>query len=132
MPTITRYFIKSAMLYFVVGLFMAFLLSAKTLLNLPDTIMLMNPTYLHVLVMGWITQLIIGISYWMFPKYSKEKPRGDERIGWFIFIAFNIGLLLRVVGEPLAIRWMLPISAVVQMVAIWFFILAIWPRVKER
>lgn len=132
MPTITRYFIKSAMLYFVLGLLMAFFLAAKNLLNLPDVILLMNPTYLHVLVMGWITQLIIGVAYWMFPKYSKEKPRGDERIGWFIFIAFNIGLLLRVIGEPLAIRWMLPISAVLQMVAVWFFVLAIWPRVKER
>ncbi len=132
MPTITRYFIKTAMLYFVIGLLMAFLLSIKTFVTLPDAILLLNPTYLHVLVMGWITQLIFGVAYWMFPKYSKNKPRGDERIGWFIFICFNLGLITRIIGEPFAVRWLLPISAVLQFVAVWFFILAVWPRVKER
>ncbi len=132
MPTITRYFIKAAMIYFVIGLLMGFLISARTLLNLPVSILILNPTYLHLLVVGWITQLIFGVAYWMFPKYSKEKPRGDERLGWGIFILLNSGLLLRVVGEPLNIGWLLPIAAVLQFIAIWMFIIAVWPRVKER
>lgn len=132
MPTITRYFIKAAMLYFVVGLLMAFLLSIKTYVTLPDAVLLLNPTYLHVLVMGWITQLIFGVAYWMFPKYSKDTPRGDERIGWLIFICFNLGLITRIIGEPFSVRWLLPVSAVLQFVGVWFFILAVWPRVKER
>lgn len=132
MPTLTRYFIKAAMLYFVVGLFMGFLVTARALLNLPTTVLAFNATYLHLLVVGWITQLIFGVAYWMFPKFTKEKPRGDERIGWGIFICLNIGLTLRAIGEPFNIGWMLPISAVFQFIAVWFFILAIWPRVKER
>ena len=132
MPAITRYFIKAAMIYFVIGLFMGFLISTRVLLNLPATILILNPTYLHLLVVGWITQLIFGVAYWMFPKYSKDKPRGDERLGWLIFGSLNAGLLLRVIGEPLNIGWLLPIAAVLQFVAVWLFILAVWPRVKER
>ena len=132
MPTITRYFIKAAMLYFGGGLLTAFLISAQKLFNLPAVLLSMTPTYLHMLVVGWITQLIIGVAYWMFPKFSKEAPRGDERVGWAIFILLNIGLLLRVIGEPFSIGWMLPISAILQFFAIWLFIIAVWPRVKER
>ncbi len=132
MPRITRYFIKAAMLYFAAGLLTSFLVSARTLLHLPDFLQNMTPTYLHMLVVGWITQLIIGVAYWMFPKFSKETPRGDERVGWAIFILLNIGLPLRIIGEPFNIGWMLPISAVLQLFAIWMFIIVIWPRVKER
>jgi hypothetical protein len=132
MPAITRYFIKAAMLYFAAGLLTGFLISARTLLNLPAALTAMTPTYLHMLVVGWITQLIIGVAYWMFPKFSKESPRGDERVGWAIFILLNVGLLLRVIGEPLNIGWLLPISAIMQFFAVWLFIIVVWPRVKER
>ena len=132
MPTITRYFIKAAMLYFGLGLLTGFLVSAQPLFNLPRVLLSMTPTYLHMLVVGWITQLIIGIAYWMFPKFSKEAPRGDERVGWAIFVLLNVGLVLRIIGEPFAIGWMLPISAVLQLFAIWMFIIVVWPRVKER
>ncbi|MCA0456932.1 MAG: cbb3-type cytochrome c oxidase subunit I [Chloroflexi bacterium] len=132
MPTITRYFIKTAMLYFAFGLLLGFLISARSLLNLPSFIANMNPTYLHLLVVGWITQLIIGVAYWMFPKFSKAEPRGDERVGWAIYALLNIGLLLRAVGEPFQIGWLLPISAILQFFAVWMFVIVIWPRVKER
>lgn len=132
MPTITRTFIKAAMLYFALGLLTSFLVSARKLLNLPLFLDGMMPTYLHMLVVGWITQLIIGVAYWMFPKFSKEAPRGDERVGWAIFILLNVGLILRIIGEPFNIGWMLPISAVLQLFAIWLFIIVVWPRVKER
>jgi cbb3-type cytochrome oxidase subunit 1 len=132
MPTITRYFIKAAMLYFGAGLLTGFLISARSLFNLPAALTAMTPTYLHMLVVGWITQLIIGVAYWMFPKFSKESPRGDERVGWVIFILLNIGLVLRIIGEPLNIGWMLPLSAILQFFAVWLFIIVVWPRVKER
>ena len=132
MPTITRYFIKTAMVYFGLGLLIGFLVSAQPLFNLPRVILGFTPTYLHMLVVGWITQLIIGIAYWMFPKFSKEAPRGDERVGWAIFILLNVGLVLRIIGEPFSVGWMLPISALLQFFAIWLFILVVWPRVKER
>src|SRR6476660_2692413 len=43
------------------------------------------PTLLHLLVVGWITQVIFGVAYWMFPRYSAEQPRGSERVGWSTF-----------------------------------------------
>jgi hypothetical protein len=59
------------------------------------------PVYIHLLVVGWITLLILGIAYWMFPKYTRDLPRGSELLGWSSYILLNAGLALRVISEPL-------------------------------
>lgn len=95
------------------------------------------PTYVHLLVVGWLTQLIFGVAYWMFPRYSAERPRGSERLGWTTFALLNIGLLLRVIAEP----WhaltgqgaaLLVGSALLQLLAGWTFVANTWPRIRER
>ena len=94
-------------------------------------------TYVHLLVVGWLTQLIFGVAYWMFPRYSAERPRGSERLGWATFALLNLGLLLRVIAEPwhaLAGRGvaLLVSSALLQLLAGWTFVVNTWPRIRER
>jgi hypothetical protein len=88
------------MLYFVVGLTMGALLLVQPIMQWSPGLQLLRPVYLHFLFIGWVTQLIMGVGYWMFPKQSKEKPRGSEGLGWIVLILLNIGLVLRAIGEP--------------------------------
>ena len=139
MPTLSRWFIKAGLVYTVLGLLMATLVIAQPVLGLPPQLMSLRPVYLHLLMVGWVTQLIMGVAYWMFPKYSKESPRGSERLGWLIFILLNLGLIIRTIGEPLAVlqpesgmSWLLVVSAVCQLAAGWMFVANTWQRVKER
>lgn len=139
MPRLTRYFIKAALIYFVLGLLIGVLLVAGSVIRVPPQVAALFPVYLHVLVVGWITQLIAGVAYWMFPKYSKESPRGNERLSWGVFILINVGLVLRIIAEPLvstqpgsSIGWLLVVSALCQLLAGWGFVFNIWTRVKER
>ena len=99
----------------------------------------LSPTYIHLIVVGWLTQLIFGVMYWMFPILSKAQPRGDERLGWVTFICLNAGLLVRAVCEPwrtlqpLAVNGVsLVISAILQVCAAALFVWICWPRVRER
>ncbi|MDQ7025296.1 MAG: hypothetical protein Q9P44_07025 [Anaerolineae bacterium] len=139
MPTLARYFIKSGMIYFVIGLLLATVVMAQPVFDLPTSIALLRPTYLHLLTVGWITQVIVGVAYWMFPKYTKENPRGNERLGWAIFLLLNTGIILRTIGEPLVALyptlgagWLLALSGVTQLLGGWGFIINTWSRVKER
>ncbi len=139
MPTITRYFIKAALLYLVAALLIGALVLLQPLLHLPDALAAFSPVYFHLLMVGWVTQLIMGVAYWMFPKQSKERQRGAEWIGWTVLALLNAGLLLRLIAEPLqALRpdwnagWLLAVSAVAQLVAGWAFVANTWTRVKER
>lgn len=137
MPPITRWYIKTSLLYFIGGLLMGIAVMANSAFELPAIFGTLRPVYIHMLIVGWLTQLIFGVALWMFPKYSKEKPRGSENLAWTTYLFLNVGLLLRLIGEPLTALnyqtgWMLAVSAVLQLIAGWVFVINTWGRVKER
>jgi heme/copper-type cytochrome/quinol oxidase subunit 1 len=138
-PTLTRWFIKSAMVYLAAALLLGLVLVMPGAENLPTFIRYLNPAYFHLFLVGWVTQMIFGVIYWMFPIMTRARPRGNERLGWTSYVLLNSGLLLRVVGEPLAssrpeagLGWLLAISALLQWLAALLFVGLAWPRVKER
>jgi len=132
-----RFFIKTAL----VNLCAAFLLGAILLinqaLNLDARINAWHYAFYHLVAVGWITQLIGGVALWMFPPLSRERPRGDERVAWFAYGALNVGLWLRVIAEPLnqiapaaIFGALLIMSAILQTLAAWCIVVALWRRVK--
>lgn len=135
MPLLTRWFLKAALVYLILAL------CAGMLLVLPNTSPIAGafPVYFHLLTFGWLTQLIFGIALWMFPKYMPDKPRGHEWLGWSTFILLNIGLILRVIFEPMNALasstfsgWMLVIAALFQWLSGVTFVTNTWKRVRER
>jgi heme/copper-type cytochrome/quinol oxidase subunit 1 len=136
MPKLARWFVKSALIYLVLGALVA-TLALSSAAPLPPGLLALRPLAWHLLTVGWITQLIFGVAFWMFPLLGKQEPRGDERVAWTAFWALNAGLILRAAGEPiLALRPDLPLgpvlalSAACQVVSLWLFAAAAWPRVR--
>lgn len=139
MPTLTRCFIKIGMLYFIIGLMMGAVMLIQPAMGWTANLQVLRPVYLHFLFIGWVTQIIMGVGYWMFPKYSKQHPRGNEPLGWAVLILLNVGLILRAIGEPLVVLnpganlgWMLAFASLCLLLAGWGFILNTWGRIKER
>lgn len=132
MPLLTRIFIKTAIICLALALVLGILLASGVTNGL-------FPVYIHLLVFGWLTQLIFGVVFWMFPKYSVEKPRGSEALGWWTYALLNIGLLLRAIAEPIQSArpnplggWMLILSASLQFLSGMLFVVNSWGRVKEK
>jgi hypothetical protein len=135
-PALTRWFIKAGMLYLIAALVLSILMHSGLSARVP-LLSVLWPTYLHVLVVGWLTQLIFGVAFWLFPKHPSAAPRGSDHLGWICFALLNLGLLLRVVAEPLQglgrpTAPLLVASAVAQLLAGWAFVANTWPRVRER
>lgn len=136
MPRLTRWLIRAAIVHFIAALALGIVMQVPAAARLP----LMRsiwPAYLHLLAVGWLTQLIFGVAYWMFPRYSADRPRGSGRLGWAGFFLLNGGLIMRVVAEP----WhavtgrggtALVVSAALQLFAAIAFVANTWPRVRER
>lgn len=110
-----------------------------TLWGLPAVSGALAPVFFHLFVWGWITQMIFGVSYWMFPVLSKSKPRGHEGLWTTTFWLFNVGLIFRVIGEPLHLlrpealwAWLTILAAILQWLAAMAYVINIWGRVKER
>ena len=138
MPPLTRWFIKTSFLYLILALVTGLLLILQSTFKWTVPAGLF-PVYIHLFVLGWLTQLIFGVVYWMFPKYSNEKPRGSEVLGWWTYMLLNLGLILRVIAEPIQSvqpnslsGWTLVAAAVVQFLAGLAFVINSWGRVKEK
>jgi len=131
-PPLTRAFLRAALLWLLAGLALLLALAARP----ADLSPAWRPTAFHCITVGWLTQMIFGVAHWMFPRASRERPRGEAWLGWAAFAALNAGLLLRVATEPL--QWQssggsaLALAGLLQFLGALAWVTHIWPRVKER
>jgi hypothetical protein len=139
MPTLVRWYVRTALLSLLLASLAGALVLAGRPLGAPLVAALAQPVFYHLLMVGWATQLIAGVALWMFPPLSRERPRGDERLGWLAYGALNGGLLLRVAAEPAQAvggqPWAGPAliaSALLQVVAVYLLVALLWPRVKGK
>ncbi len=141
MPALTRWFIKTAFVYFLLALLAGVALGAQAIWPFGPPAAALMPPYFHLLAEGWITMLIIGVAYWLFPKYTLEQPRGSDNLGWSSYALLNFGLLMRAVSEPAnaiaanpTSAWaiVLTVAAILQWSGGIAFVINTWKRVKEK
>ncbi len=139
MPILTRWFVKVSFVYLVAALLTGLALAAQSALPLPAVVTSLGPEYIHFFMVGWVAQLIFGIVYWMFPKYTRDKPHRSDALAWATFVLLNAGMVLRAIAEPgnaleptPAWAWSLAISGLLQWSAGLAFVVNTWGRVKER
>lgn len=140
MPRPIRFFVRTGLIYFAATLLLGLAMTARSVLGLPDFLGSLYPTYLHLLVVGWITQLIFGVSLWMFPAPPAGKRYGNPVVLWSIYGTLNAGLLLRALGEPGKfltgsegfMSAVLVLSALLQWIAALLYTYSIWGRVRGK
>ncbi|MEX0945208.1 MAG: hypothetical protein WD513_03250 [Balneolaceae bacterium] len=137
MPKTVRLFIKAGILYFLTGSLLAFISQIPSI----NTGALLLPVYWHMIVVGWITQIIMGVSLWMFPRSANQKRRTTDKFTiQCSFWLLNTGLILRFLSEPFIplfpadhiVKWTVLISSILQISAILLYVIEIWPRVRGK
>jgi hypothetical protein len=131
--------LKTAMLHALTGMLLWLLWHVESAIPVFRFLRMIQPLALHLVVVGWLTQLIFGVALWMFPTWSRDQPRGPEWLAWACYGLLNAGLLLRAIAEPLNslnpapyLSWLLAASALAQLLAVWIFIVLVWPRVRGK
>ncbi len=129
MPQVSRYFIFSsfAWLLLYTGLPLVAGMAESPAL---DYLAAMS---LHMFTLGFLTQMILGVALWMFPRSKKAMPRERaEMLGVVAFILLNSGLLLRHAVYFLApggAGWQ-AIAGITQFSALLLFTAIIWDRMQ--
>ena len=136
MPRLVRFFVKSSFIWLVLALGM----KALALFPAGAALPAITPVSWHLLFVGWLMQFIIGIGHWMLPtRVGARKPRlrGDERLMWAVWGLLNLGLLLRLLAEPMLVahpaalwRVLLVTSAWLQWLAGMGFVFNSWLRAR--
>jgi hypothetical protein len=140
MPPIGRTFVKAAFLCFLAAVLLGALMTLDRWLSFSHWLKVVYLSQLHLLLVGWITQLSIGVAYWIFPRFRKEqdpRSRGSDTIAWGVLICLNVGLLLRFLFEPFYLMgprsWLaalVALSGVLQALSALGFGWLIWGRIR--
>lgn len=125
MPTISRWFVRAALLQLGAGFSIgAALLWSKGLpLGLPVARVL--PLHQEILLVGWTVQLVMGVALWIFPRFGVTSARARwEGTAWLVFGCINTGPWLAAFAPTLVF------GRVLEAIAATLFALVIWPRVR--
>ena len=131
MPRLTVWYLRSALLSLGIG----FTLGALMLVNkgIPFSPFMRNllPAHIEFLLFGWIVQLIMGVGFWILPRFLHEPKRGNVALAWLAFGLANIGVWLSGLG-PLLVKsaWISPAGLLAEALGALAFVLHAWRRVK--
>lgn len=131
MPAFTTWTIRASLGYLALGFTLGALLLFHKGIPLSPTLWLALPAHIEFLLIGWTVQLIMGMAFWILPRFKQAPKRGDERLAWISFGLLNLGIWL-VSLYPLASQfaWLSLFGRAVEVGAAITFALYAWPRVK--
>lgn len=135
MPRLARWFIKTALVYLAVTLALALFRAAQAAGVVPGSGAALWLPQLHLLTVGWLTQLIFGVAFWLFPRPQPDAA-GPLVMGT-AYALLNLGLVLRLLCEPSWLSedlrlWGLVGSAGLQWGASLLLVTYFWRRVRSK
>lgn len=131
MPRLSVWCIRIGLVYLAVGLTLgALLLFHKGLPWFPWMWRLL-PLHIEMLLTGWTVHLILGVAFWILPRFIDPPKRGNERWVWFALLMFNLGIWLAGLGPLVSASAGIVFSGrLTQAAAAIAFTRNAWPRVK--
>jgi hypothetical protein len=133
MPTLSRYFVRSALVCLGIGFTLGgLILSAKG--GFVDARMWRwLPMHIILLMDGWLIQLSLGMAYWILPRVQAH-DRGRPHWAWSGFVVLQIGLTLTVltalgVWMPAFDALLVP-ALLLQCTGVILFAIHAWPRMR--
>ena len=129
MPRISVWAVRISLVYLVGGFtFGALLLSNKAFLYWAAVWMFL-PVHVEMLVTGWMIQFVLGIAYWIFPRFQGG-VRGNEKIAWLAILLFNAGLIFSISALLLSSSPGLWAGRALEAAGVLLLLSSLWSRVK--
>jgi hypothetical protein len=136
MPVLSRWFIRTALIYLILGVTLGSLLLADKVLGFSGSLWGLLPLHIEWLLLGWTLQLAMGIAWWILPRPSPRLQRTGW--AWSSYALLNGGLGLSAVarlvpfslsGQLQLLSWIFFMTTLMQVASVGFYALALWPRV---
>lgn len=129
MPRLSCWFIRSALLHLALGFTLGGLLLFHKGVPLHPLLWRLLPAHIEFLLFGWTLQLVMGVGFWIFPRFRGS--RGNEQPAWIAFGLLNVGVWLAGLGPTLAApTFILFLGRLAEAGAVAAFALHTWPRLK--
>ena len=131
MPRLTVWFIRASLFYLALGFTYGALILFHKGIPLHPAMWSLLPMHIDYVLFGWTLQLILGMAFWILPRFAKKPYRGNEKLAWAAFVLINSGVIvLSLVPFLPGLEWLTLLGRVLQAAGITSFFVHAWPRVK--
>lgn len=95
MPSVSVWFVRAALSYLGAGFTVGALLLVNKGIGFAPGLWRWLPLHLELLLVGWFVQLVMGVAYWIFPRFGMSPAaRGREGLAWVALGLLNAGVWL--------------------------------------
>ena len=129
MPRLSYLFIRASLVYLVLGFTLGGLILANKSIPFAPFIWALLPAHIEFLILGWLTQLALGVAFWILPRLASNTPRGNERWSWTAFVLVNLGIALNVASPYVGLTWLGLSARILQAAGVAAFAIGNWQRI---
>jgi cbb3-type cytochrome oxidase subunit 1 len=129
MPRLSYLFIRASLVYLVLGFTLGGLILANKSIPFAPYIWALLPAHIEFLILGWLTQLALGVAFWILPRLASSTPRGNERWSWMAFALVNLGIALNIAAPYLGLTWLGLLARILQAAGVAAFAIGNWQRI---
>ncbi len=131
-----RLLVRTSIFYLIVGVLLGFFIQLGYRFTIFSWATYWRTTHVHLLLIGFVIQMIMGVAVWMFPRRKNPPYWTPESQGLALYSILNIGILLRTIGEPFRSRWewaywLWVTGSIIEIIAIFYFIALVYPRIRK-
>ena len=137
MPPLVRRYIKTSFVFLMAGLLLGSYVIGAEFLAVAYPPRLLITAHAHLLLVGFMLMMVMGVATWMFPRPAKDdtryRPELAEAVYWLMTLATALRagaeVLLGLAGAP-PLRWLVAAGGLGQLVGAVLFALNMWWRVR--
>ncbi|MCK6445484.1 MAG: cbb3-type cytochrome c oxidase subunit I [Planctomycetes bacterium] len=138
MPPLVRRYIKTAFAFLVLGLLTGLHISAVQYLGFGVMRQGYIPAHAHMILVGFLLMVIMGVALWMFPKPAEGDPRWKPARFELVYWLIVVGVIGRSTGEivreySLAHGWNVLVfgASCLEVLAVIVFVVGMLPRIRS-
>ncbi|MGE5353042.1 MAG: cbb3-type cytochrome c oxidase subunit I [Acidobacteriota bacterium] len=133
-----RYFIKTSLIFLVLGLLTGLYMSYSKYVLLNGVHPELISAHTHVILVGSVMMMIMGVALWFFPRAEKEDKKYSPTLILIVYWLMTTSTAMRYIFQILAsinyISWvyyMVTVFSTLQVVSMILFFYSMWGRIRS-
>lgn len=138
MFTTVRYFIKTSIVFLIIGILTGLYVSIKEYIFNTGYSSELITAHTHIILVGSVMMMIMGVALWFFPRPEKRDKKYNPNLilltYWIMTISTALRFIFQVLLSSTFSEWIsiaVSIFSFFQIVAILLFFYSIWGRIRS-
>lgn len=129
-PRLSAWAIRLAFVYLISGFTLGALMLANKAVPSSHNLWRLLPLHIDFLLFGWMVQFVLGVGFWIFPRFRLPPKHGRSELAWLALGFLNFGIGLVTAGSWQAITGLLLAGRFAEGLAVLLMLVYMWPRIK--